>query len=106
MFADTLKDSNNVLLTGGVIVNSTEADFAVAVARIHEMISELENFAIDNNGNNPLRYLNYAAMPQNPLASYGKKSVEYMKKVAKKYDPKGLLQTRFPGGFKISRVED
>lgn len=31
-------------------------------------------------------------------------NIDSMKKVAAKYDPSGVFQTRQPGGFKLSRV--
>jgi hypothetical protein len=49
-------------------------------------------------------YLNYADKNQNPLAGYGVENVNFMKDVAKKYDPFGVYQTLLPGGFKISKV--
>ncbi|CAJ2499817.1 Uu.00g026700.m01.CDS01 [Anthostomella pinea] len=50
-------------------------------------------------------YLNYAAASQNPLGSYSAANVEFMRKVAKTYDPHGVFQTVVPGGFKISEVK-
>ncbi|KAL4913044.1 hypothetical protein BDW62DRAFT_220924 [Aspergillus aurantiobrunneus] len=105
MFADTLKDGNAVLWTGGVLVNTTQADFAVASARMHETVADLESYSMHIGADHPLRYLNYASFAQDPLGSYPAESVEYMKSVAAKYDPQGKFQTRLPGGFKISRVE-
>jgi hypothetical protein len=49
-------------------------------------------------------YLNYADKDQNPLAGYGAEKLEFMKDVAKKYDPLGVYQTLLPGGFKISKA--
>lgn len=49
-------------------------------------------------------YLNYADKDQDPLSAYGAEKVEFMKTVAKKYDPSGVYQRLLPGGFKISKV--
>lgn len=49
-------------------------------------------------------YLNFAGGFQNPLASYGDESLEFMKGVAQKYDPTGVFQTLVPGGFKLSKA--
>ena len=49
-------------------------------------------------------YLNYADKDQNPLSAYGADKVEFMKKVARKYDAFGVYQRLLPGGFKISEV--
>ncbi|OGM43028.1 hypothetical protein ABOM_009303, partial [Aspergillus bombycis] len=105
MFADTLKDHNAILWTAGVFVYTNQSDFAVAQFRMNEMVAELKSFSSSVGGENPLIYLNYADFSQNPLGSYPKENVDYMRKVAAKYDPTGAFQTRFPGGFKISRVE-
>lgn len=50
-------------------------------------------------------YLNYAASFQDPLASYGDANVQFLKRVAAKYDPEGVFQMLVPGGFKISKAE-
>jgi len=50
---------------------------------------------------NPFLYLNYAGDFQDPLGGYGTASVEFMKQVAKKYDPDSVFQELMPGGFKI-----
>lgn len=43
---------------------------------------------------------------QDPLRSYGVENVAKIRAAAKKYDPKSFFQTRVPGGFKISKVEE
>ena len=53
---------------------------------------------------NPFLYLNYAGDFEDPLGGYGAASVEFMKRVAKKYDPDGVFQELMPGGFKISHA--
>lgn len=104
MFADTLRDGDAVLWTAGIFVYTNQSDFAVASARMHEMVAELEQYSERIGADNQLRYLNYADFSQDPLGSYGEESVEHMHRVAEKYDPEGKFQTRIPGGFKISRV--
>lgn len=47
-------------------------------------------------------YMNFAAQFQDPLASYGQANVQFMRTVAKKYDPTGVFQRLAPGGFKLS----
>ncbi|KAL4802130.1 putative oxidoreductase [Aspergillus unguis] len=49
----------------------------------------------------PFKYMNYAAEYQDPIASYGKESVEFLKKVRREYDPHGVFHKDVPGGFKI-----
>ncbi len=49
-------------------------------------------------------YLNLAAQFQDPFRAYGEDNVQYIRRVAEKYDPDGVFQLLTPGGFKISRV--
>lgn len=44
-------------------------------------------------------YLNYAGSNQNPIATYG--TMPALRKVSKKYDPKGVFQTAVPGPWKL-----
>lgn len=48
------------------------------------------------------KYLNYAAIFQDPIGGYGNESVAEMRRVSGKYDPKGFFQTGVPGGFKLA----
>lgn len=64
----------------------------------------IQKFAISKGTAVDYLYLNYADKDQNPLLAYGTKNVEFMKTVAKKYDPSGVYQKLLPGGFKISKV--
>ncbi|KAK5128427.1 hypothetical protein LTR85_003095 [Meristemomyces frigidus] len=49
-------------------------------------------------------YLSYADSFQNPLSSYASASVDFMKQVARTYDPQQVFQHLVPGGFKISHA--
>lgn len=49
-------------------------------------------------------YLNYGAYWQNPLRSYGEQSFNFMKRVAERYDPRGLFQNGMPGGYKLKNA--
>ncbi|KAL4974751.1 hypothetical protein BDW66DRAFT_81006 [Aspergillus desertorum] len=53
------------------------------------------------NSYEPFLYLNYAADWQDPIASYGEKSIEMLKRVSRNVDPEGVLRGCLPGGFKI-----
>ncbi|KAL4928947.1 FAD-binding oxidoreductase [Aspergillus undulatus] len=106
MFAENLRDENAILWTAGVFVYTNQSDFAIASARMHEMVKELEVYSQATGTDNQLVYLNYAGFSQDPLGSYPAESVQHMKSVAERYDPEGKFQTRFPGGSKISRVQE
>lgn len=82
----------------------TEADKAVGHAYGDAMIAELQAYAASVGGEYGWMYLNYADPTQNPLKSYGEGNVEFIREVAMAHDPKGLFQTRFSQGFKISNV--
>ncbi|KAI8283669.1 hypothetical protein K4K56_010560 [Colletotrichum sp. SAR 10_98] len=95
---------NAIMWTAAVFVKTSEADFAIAEQCLNEMSSFMNDFAESVGGAEDLVYLNYASSRQDSLGSYGAKSLEYMRKVAEKYDPEGIFQTRVPGGFKLSRA--
>lgn len=67
-------------------------------------LEELTTYSKSIGADNEFIYLNYANSNQNPLSTYGPKNVEFIRTVAKKYDPTGIFQTQVPGGFKISGV--
>ncbi|KAL7919381.1 hypothetical protein ACQKWADRAFT_206613 [Trichoderma austrokoningii] len=46
-------------------------------------------------------YPNYAGPHQQPLASYGANSLDFLREVRNKYDPTGVFQSKVPGGFKL-----
>ena len=64
----------------------------------------LKQHTVDVGGDVEWEYYNYAELTQDPLKTYGEENVAFLKKVALKYDPEGIFQTRVPGGFKISEV--
>jgi FAD/FMN-containing dehydrogenase len=96
--------SNAIMWTGGVMVPPNEADFAIARTLMNALSAQIKDFAESVDGSMDLIYLNYADASQDPLKSYGEEQVQFLRDVAAKYDPAGVFQTRFPGGFKISRV--
>ncbi|KAH8424888.1 FAD-binding oxidoreductase [Aspergillus melleus] len=49
----------------------------------------------------PFVYLNYAAQWQDPIASYGPKSVDMLRRVSRELNPTGVFRQMMPGGFKI-----
>ncbi|OJJ36233.1 hypothetical protein ASPWEDRAFT_60249 [Aspergillus wentii DTO 134E9] len=95
---------NAVMWTGGVAVKTTTGALAFAKAGMHQMAAKLTEFAKTVDGHVDMIYLNYADATQDPLGSYGADRVEFMRKVAAKYDPAGVFQSRVPGGFKVNRV--
>ncbi|KAK8066073.1 hypothetical protein PG997_012820 [Apiospora hydei] len=51
-------------------------------------------------------YLNYADKAQDPLQSYGADNVAFLRGVAAKYDPEGILRRRMPGGSRYQRMSE
>ena len=78
-----------------------KADDGDVEATARTMFENIEADARKLGEYDPFVYLNYASAWQDPIASYGKESVEYMRKVKAKVDPHGLFTTKVPGGFKI-----
>ncbi|KAH7153603.1 hypothetical protein EDB81DRAFT_758546 [Dactylonectria macrodidyma] len=100
---DSSLTDNSVLWVNIVNVQTAEQE-AIARLRTNTLRAELEDFAVSQDSNVQFRYLNYAEPSQDPLGGYGADNTQYIRDVAKNYDPDGLFQTRVPGGFKISRV--
>ncbi|KAI0382442.1 putative oxidoreductase [Hypomontagnella monticulosa] len=66
-----------------------------------ELYTEIEDDAKKSGAYDPFVYLNYAAPWQDPIASYGAKNVERLKRVRKGVDSRGVFTRQVPGGFKI-----
>lgn len=49
----------------------------------------------------PYVYMNYAFIGQDVIGSYGPANKAKLQAASKKYDPIGLFQKGFPGGFKL-----
>lgn len=97
-------DQSAVLFTASAFVSSTEQHKVIAQAKINALVAEMKQYSRENDGATDLVHMNYADTAQDPLGSYGTKNVDFIAKVANRYDPEGLFQKRFPLGFKISRV--
>ncbi|KAF2196370.1 FAD-binding domain-containing protein [Delitschia confertaspora ATCC 74209] len=95
------EDLFNLLFTLSWLLPLDNAKVEAAMKELEQKIKKLsQTMGVDNE----FVYLNYAAGWQNPLASYGQENVNFIKSVAKKYDPSGLFQTGVPGGFKLSNL--
>jgi hypothetical protein len=72
--------------------------------QVQAMAQRIVDFAESLDSKEDFIYLNYARAWQNPLGSYGADNVDFMKRVAKKYDCGGFFQRRVSGGFKLANV--
>lgn len=50
---------------------------------------------------NPFVYMNYAQVGAPVIEGYGRANGEFLRRVARKYDPRGIMQRLAPGGFKL-----
>ncbi|KAF4498240.1 6-hydroxy-d-nicotine oxidase [Fusarium agapanthi] len=99
---DREKD-NSVMFQVQLMINGVEQE-KIARERMVRFCKTMKQYSIDQGAAVDWEYLNYADFTQDPLSTYGSKNVDFIRKVAKKYDLKGVFQTRLPGGFKISKV--
>lgn len=94
-----------VMWTFGVSIPSDTEDsdalLALARAETATMVVKLKSLAQDQGKLVDLVYMNYADVSQTPLESYGTRNLEYMRSVARRYDPEGWFQNMVPGGFKL-----
>ncbi|KAM0793814.1 hypothetical protein BDR22DRAFT_895877 [Usnea florida] len=88
-----------------LVLLTTQWSDAVDDVRVNAMaksfFTELDTEAQGRNLTNSWTYLNYAAPFQDPIGGYGAVNKVKLRKVSKKYDPRGLFQTGVPGGFKL-----
>ncbi|ORX93345.1 hypothetical protein BCR34DRAFT_499958 [Clohesyomyces aquaticus] len=68
---------------------------------LKDFIKMFDDIAEEEGVKNKYVYLNFAAWFQEPLQGYGNESLRTLKRVARKYDPKGLFQKQLAGGFKL-----
>lgn len=94
---------NVIMLLFNIAVKTADEE-ATARPLLRSYSEKMQQFAASKDGLVDWQYLNYADSYQNPLASYGPANVEKILAAARKFDPKGIFQTKAPGGFKISRV--
>ena len=73
------------------LVHAKATDLMSKLAAAAEEMGMLKRFV----------YANYADWSQRPFQSYGGENVEFLRRTAMKYDPKGVFQKMVPGGFKL-----
>ena len=98
---DKSEDALLWLITGAT---KTPEQHAIMRERLMSFSTMLEEFAESHSIRIDWQYLNYVHGSQNPLKSYGKENVHFIRKVAAKYDPSGIFQKKIVSGWKISDV--
>jgi hypothetical protein len=98
------KVKENALLW--LITGSTESleQHAIMREKLTAFSATLMEFGEKRKSSVDWQYLNYVDQTQNPLGSYGKENVEFMRQVAEKYDPDSVFQKKVVSGWKISKV--
>ncbi|KAK8091760.1 hypothetical protein PG997_002121 [Apiospora hydei] len=99
-FVKAGKNSAGMLST--VLLQAAKPAHLAALERIgHEFQRDMDEHATELGVNWGWKYLNYADYSEGPIARYGEESVEFLRKVAKRYDPYGVFQNLRQTGFKI-----
>ncbi|KAF2264852.1 FAD-binding domain-containing protein [Lojkania enalia] len=68
---------------------------------LKEFIKAFDDLAEEEGVKHNFVYLNFAAWFQDPLSGYGKEQLKKLKRVSKRYDPRGFFQEQLGEGFKI-----
>ena len=94
------KDGNGMILLITALWPDSASDDAVH-AKGEQVLAAVDAEAKKMGMLKRFVYANYADYTQHPIESYGERNVKFLQKTAKKYDPKGVFQTKVPGGFKL-----
>lgn len=81
---------------------SYESDDKMVIDGIKAMLEHSVSAAKERGLYHPFKYMNYAALDQDPIESYGKDNIEFLKKVRAIYDPGNVFTELVPGGHKIN----
>jgi hypothetical protein len=81
---------------------SHESDDTTVIAGIKAVADHSISAAKESGLYHPFKYMNYAAIDQDPIGSYGNDNVEFLKRVRGVYDAEGFFTTLVPGGHKIN----
>lgn len=99
------QDCSFAVRSGGITLVSatwfTPADDALVGATAQSLLDAINTAAKWLGGLDPYIYLNYAGQYQDPISSYGAKSIGQLQQVKKRVDPKGTFTHQVPGGYKI-----
>jgi hypothetical protein len=94
------EDGNMMVLLLSPMWNNTASD-ALVVKRAEKLLKADDQAAEELGLLKRFRYLNYAALEQDPLESYGEGNFKNLREVSRKYDPNKNFQRLVPGGFKL-----
>ena len=97
------ESDNAILFQMQHMVRSADAE-KEAREQLVAMRQELKDYYISEGVDVEWEYLGYADGTQDPIGTYGRENIQFLKDVAAKYDPEEVFQKRVPGGFNISNV--
>ncbi|KAL9588837.1 MAG: hypothetical protein Q9203_002354 [Teloschistes exilis] len=78
-----------------------KADDLLVEQITRNMIDSIDLYAASRGAADPYRYLNNCASWQNPFDGYGAENKRFLQQMSRTYDPDGLFQKAFEGGFKL-----
>ena len=89
------------MLTLVTISWTLATDDTAVKAAANEFLKAAKAASVKEGKSNEYLYLNYAAPGQDPIAGYGAKNQEDLRRVSRKYDPEQIFQKAVPGAFKL-----
>ncbi|KAI1652078.1 FAD-binding domain-containing protein [Daldinia loculata] len=85
-----------------VLINwKNKSDDTQILAVGKDLLDTIERDSVARGQAVPYKYLNYSFNFQDPISSYGPENKSFLQQVSKIYDPDGIFQKGFPGGFKL-----
>ena len=76
-------------------------DDVAMYAMITRVFRQIKKVAKEKKADSRYMYMNYASLYQDVLGGYGEEQRRVLRKVARRYDPSGVMQRLQPGGFKL-----
>lgn len=70
----------------------------------NDWVNRINEYTNGHDKSSPLELLPYSAPFQDPLGYYGDDNLQFMKEVAKKYDPNEVFQNLVTGDFRVSKA--
>ncbi len=86
--------------------STSPADDAAVLNATETFVRQAQDYTKSRHQHIKFLYSNYALPSQDPIASYGKESQDYLRAVSKRYDPNQVFQMLVPGGFKLYREDE
>lgn len=102
-YAEKVREDSQLVLLGILTKGDDAAVRAYAEAQSHRWLAELEAWSRERGTYVDWLYFNYCHGSQDPLSKIGEENIALIKAAMSKYDPTGFFQTRFTGGFKMSK---